>query len=942
MASCSIWAARLQASVDRCMRCAQVMLCAAVVFTTGSCRETTAPPSEHGTAASLDVVAGDLQDGIVGTELAAPLVARVLDANGQPIAGQLMNFRVVRGGGSVFAGSAMTNVDGEARERWTLGTSTADSQTVEARAIDNTTGAPLVFGVFRATARAAAPDTVRVLSGDGQSASAGSRFADSLVVRVADRYGNPVPGTTVTFSAPAAAGTLGRTSDVTTALGRASTALTAGLGVGAYTITASVASRTASFTESVTAAQPARLIAYAGDGQTGIVNTRLPIDPAIQVFDVNGNPAVGVPVQFNVNVGGPVGATTVNTDAGGIARTSWTCGAQAGPNSLIVSVTGVGQATFTAIGVAGPPTQIYKDAGDGQTAPPGATLPVRPTVWLRDQFSNSVAGAHVTFAVTAGGGSITANDVVTDNTGRASVAWTLGAAPATNQLTASADGTPTATFTATGTNTSPDLTVNIGNRPYDVYYDSILVVADVFARYPLQSVTATISGRTVNLTNQVSATSWRGTISLIGLPTDTLEIVVTARDANGTRVDAVRKILHFTHPTLVISGVEDGTVARPSITFTADCTDSGAPCTSLTLTASAQTFASGTSHIGGTVSLAAYDGYPVTLTFTGRGTRNQPIEINRVVYVESSSRLSTIATTPGMAVDLRGDRILYQGPRATVGLQTISSGATQTIPVDTIGSGFVTPAGAIFINPSFPTSLSEWRNGTLTSLGPVDNYTLFVEGAFAVFNSGGTVTRRDLTAGTNVVIGGALAPAYVAANGDFVYGGSDRNVYRYRGGLLTTLTQSATGEANDAPFTDGVNVVWRNRALCCGTAGILFHDGTAATTLAPQSTQNVSPPTSYLANNGWTAFTKPDANNVMQVWTRSPAGALFQVTSYVTESLIRGLGADGTVIFENGTRRYLVSPGGAPRDLMGTTGTVLWRDGRFVVLIGRTAFSVTP
>src|SRR4030088_1044586 len=113
----------------------------------GCCTDSTGP-GPHAIPARLDVVSGEGQEGTVGTELAAPLVARVVDANGAPIVGQLVNFRVTAGNGSVFAGSALTNSDGLARERWTLGTSTADSQKVEARAVDDQSGAPLVFGTF--------------------------------------------------------------------------------------------------------------------------------------------------------------------------------------------------------------------------------------------------------------------------------------------------------------------------------------------------------------------------------------------------------------------------------------------------------------------------------------------------------------------------------------------------------------------------------------------------------------------------------------------------------------------------------------------------------------------------------------------------------------------------------------------------------------------------
>jgi hypothetical protein len=98
---------------------------------------------------SMSVVSGDGQQGAPGSELPDPLVVRVEDSRGRPVSGQIVNFRVVSGGGSVFAGAAISNRTGLVQERWTLGF--GGLQRVEARAIDPATGEPLTFAVFTAT-----------------------------------------------------------------------------------------------------------------------------------------------------------------------------------------------------------------------------------------------------------------------------------------------------------------------------------------------------------------------------------------------------------------------------------------------------------------------------------------------------------------------------------------------------------------------------------------------------------------------------------------------------------------------------------------------------------------------------------------------------------------------------------------------------------------------
>jgi len=110
-------------------------------------------PSAPGESAplTLAVVSGDAQTGAPGAELPEPVVAVVLDARGKPVRDHLVNFVVTAGGGSVFAGAALSDRDGCVREWWTLGTEPGEN-TLEARAVDPATGEKLVFAVFHATA----------------------------------------------------------------------------------------------------------------------------------------------------------------------------------------------------------------------------------------------------------------------------------------------------------------------------------------------------------------------------------------------------------------------------------------------------------------------------------------------------------------------------------------------------------------------------------------------------------------------------------------------------------------------------------------------------------------------------------------------------------------------------------------------------------------------
>ncbi len=175
-----------------------------------------------GPVASVAIVSGDLQRGPAGEELPTPLVVRVLDAEGNPVRGQVVNFRVVAGEGSVFAGSGSSNADGLVQERWTLGPMSADTQRVEARAVDPSTGEPIVFAVFRAVATAAAGGRLVFVTRyvEGRPEIVIGRAVDEPIRVVAyDGLGVPVPGLEVSF-AVTGGGTIPLSTAVTDHIGR--------------------------------------------------------------------------------------------------------------------------------------------------------------------------------------------------------------------------------------------------------------------------------------------------------------------------------------------------------------------------------------------------------------------------------------------------------------------------------------------------------------------------------------------------------------------------------------------------------------------------------------------------------------------------------------------------------------------------------------------------
>lgn len=203
--------------------CASLVALAACVLTSCGGEGITEPETKRvGPPARLTITSGDGQRGPAGAPLPAALVVTVVDSAGTPVPGQVVSFVVTRGSGRVFAGANASNAAGVAQDRWTLGTSVADSQRVEARALDNATGQTIVSATFTATVAPAAAATVTVTAGAAQSGPAGTLVAVAPRVRVADEFGNLVPGAAVAFAVTAGGGAITGGSATTDSAGGAS------------------------------------------------------------------------------------------------------------------------------------------------------------------------------------------------------------------------------------------------------------------------------------------------------------------------------------------------------------------------------------------------------------------------------------------------------------------------------------------------------------------------------------------------------------------------------------------------------------------------------------------------------------------------------------------------------------------------------------------------
>ena len=162
----------------------------------------------------------------------------------------------------------------------------------------------------------------------------------------------------------------------------------------------------------------------------------------------------GVAVTFSVTAGeGILSVTTATTDANGQASTTLTLilGSDAETNTVEATVDGLEPETFTATAVGQAiPDSLAKVSGDGQEGPAGEALAEPFVVLVLDENGSAIAGAVVTFSVTAGGGTLSAATATTDANGQAATRLTLGSDVGPNTVEATVEELESVTFTATG------------------------------------------------------------------------------------------------------------------------------------------------------------------------------------------------------------------------------------------------------------------------------------------------------------------------------------------------------------------------------------------------------------------------------------------------------------------------------------------------------------
>jgi Big-like domain-containing protein len=279
-----------------------------------------------------------------------------------------------------------------------------------------------VYGCFPQGTATPSPQSATsiapVAASTQQSTAINTAFPTTLMATVKDGNGTPVPGATVTFSAPnnGPSGTFaGGMNTVTTDGNGVATApaFTANLTAGNYTVNATLAgvATPAAFTLTNLTGPPVSVAATGGTPQGATVKTAFSVNLQTIVKDMGGNPVPNVLVTFAVAGAGtasgtfPGGVNTSTTNTNGVATVPFLANSAAGSYTVNATVSGVAApAPFALTNLAGLPFIITAAAGTPQQVTISSSF-LSLQALVKDSSGNPVPNASVTFTAPGSGAS---------------------------------------------------------------------------------------------------------------------------------------------------------------------------------------------------------------------------------------------------------------------------------------------------------------------------------------------------------------------------------------------------------------------------------------------------------------------------------------------------------------------------------------------------------
>jgi hypothetical protein len=200
-------------------------------------------------------------------------------------------------------------------------------------------------------------------------------------------------------------------------------------------------------------------LALAAEGELAAAATvGTAVAPTVRLLDQRNQPLAGARITFEVTSGGGrMAESSMVTDATGRATAQWTLGTTAGTNTVVARPASGRTVTFNVVGTPDVPVALAAVAPVAELAAVSAQVSGVPAVRVADRYDNPVPGVEVSFTVTQGGGTVSAQSQTTGADGVASAgAWTVGEQQGENVMTATAAALAPVTFRTRAIAVSPD------------------------------------------------------------------------------------------------------------------------------------------------------------------------------------------------------------------------------------------------------------------------------------------------------------------------------------------------------------------------------------------------------------------------------------------------------------------------------------------------------
>lgn len=388
--------------------------------------------SPFGSGQAVQLVSGAGQIGLSLTAATNPVVMRVVDQSGNPVAGATVNWTQYANGTFGFNGNvnftssttSISDANGLVQVSFSYGA-------IGKIAIR---GELLSGNGLAATVTSYGTGTLVVLTGSGQSGLVGTHGAQPVVVEYRDAVGNPVAGQTINWSLNLGNAVLDAATSVTNASGQASMGFAYGATVSINAIKAeNTATSGIDAVAIVTGVGADALNVISGNGQNGIADAHGAQPLVVEVRDAAGQVVSGRSIQWTSSTGAatPDAASSV-TDASGRASIGFTFGSLPSSTITATDATSGHQAIFT-LSTSKPQGHAAIVSGNGQAGLPGATgQPIVIELFDESGAVEGVGQGSGVWSVVSGPATLTGSTTSTDANGHVTASFNFGPTPGTS------------------------------------------------------------------------------------------------------------------------------------------------------------------------------------------------------------------------------------------------------------------------------------------------------------------------------------------------------------------------------------------------------------------------------------------------------------------------------------------------------------------------------